>query len=147
MKRLLAPILLLTLLFPTIAFGETMSVAVQLQCDGLLTIYNDDRVSKPSELPNTGISIEIRGKTVLVDGSFGWDGKFKITRKGASSIFFQYMQDKKYFGSINRNTGNLQLVNMSVELELGGSRSSDEPKDHRVLKVINARCRPAKPLF
>ena len=89
MKQFFAPILLLILLLPSSSLAKSENVSVQLQCDGLVTIYNDDRlkVSKPLEIPNTGISIEIREKTVLVAGSLGWDGKFEITRKDAASIF------------------------------------------------------------
>ena len=78
MKQFFAPILLLILLLPSSSLAKSENVSVQLQCDGLVTIYNDDRlkVSKPLEIPNTGISIEIREKTVLVAGSLGWDGKF-----------------------------------------------------------------------
>jgi hypothetical protein len=134
MKNFLTPILLLILLLPSSSLAEGENISVQLQCDGILRVYNDDGVSKPMEISMRGIFIEISEKTVLVAGSSWWDGELEITRKDAASIHFKSMNNANYYGAINRYVGDLQL---SIQI----------PEDNRHSHMLLGSCIPAKPLF
>ena len=134
MKRFLTPILLLILLLPSSSLAEAENISVQLQCDGILRVYNDDGVSKPMEISMRGIFIEISEKTVLLAGSSSWDGELEITRKDAASIHFTSMKNANYYGVINRYAGDLHL---SILI----------PEDGRFSHTLLASCIPVKPLF
>ncbi len=79
--------------------------------------------------------IEIHNSEVKIAGSvMGFDGDWKVTREDKATIGFSPVGNARYYGSVNRFSGEANFSLMSED-------------DSKMEKMIFAACRVAKALF
>ncbi len=129
MKRVQASVVLAALVLPCPANAQEQ--IVRLHCTGTANFYDSNPPIR--DVSVKGIFLEIGRDLIRVAGSVGWDGEFKIKRSDSASVFFVSSLNDEYFGSVNRHSGEFQLIKR---------RESSQ-----ILAMTNGVCRPAKPLF
>ena len=128
----------LSLLFLLVASASAPTSAqtqdpIRLQCDGK---YHNYAMNPPvHDVEVRGIYVEIYSKDVRVLNAPAFEATYLITRRDEASIFFQFPENKRYIGVINRLSG---ALNLTVFSDLSNTKMEQS---------LSATCRRAQPLF
>ena len=127
--RISAPLILI--LAVATAHAE-IEAPVHLQCAGVFTDYRD---GAPRELPVEGVSVRVSHTDLIISGSAGFDGEYKVGLRLDSGIGFTARKNQLYGGFLNRFSGKLGL-----QLAKDSQRTNFD-------YLYDAQCTKAKPLF